>query len=87
VSAALKPSQRLTRAELIDLLLHNHLGIRFEVIGGWATSERGAAFLIGKSINRLRKLRYSGKGPPTIKVGGKVLYPLDGLSLYLAGEK
>lgn len=50
---------------------------------GYVTEE-SAAIVLDVKIPTLRNQRSKRIGPPFCKVGGTVLYPLDGLRRYLA---
>lgn len=50
---------------------------------GYVTEE-SAAIVLDVKIPTLRNQRAKRTGPPFCKVGGTVLYPLDGLRKYLA---
>lgn len=43
------------------------------------------AQLLRQPESTVRYWRYLGKGPPSVKVGRRVLYPQDGLGKWLAG--
>lgn len=48
-----------------------------------AVGEREAAKMIGVSARTLWEWRRRGTGPHHRKVGGRVLYPIDGLKQFL----
>ena len=47
------------------------------------STKEAAQYLGLKSYNTLEKWRMVGKGPRFIKIGGKILYPLQFLDEYL----
>ena len=49
-------------------------------------TEEAVAELRGRKITALRNERAKGDGPPWIRFGKTVLYPLDGLREYLAAN-
>jgi hypothetical protein len=51
-----------------------------------AVSEREAARLIGVTPRTLYARRGDGSGPPWRRLGGRILYPIDGLRAWLAGD-
>ncbi len=46
-------------------------------------SQKEAARLLGKSSGWLRKLALADGGPPRVKLGRSVLYPLKGLRTWI----
>jgi hypothetical protein len=59
---------------------------RIRVTPAGLADPQNAAVFLGLKVKTLANWRSEGRGPPWVKIGGRVRYPFDGLQKAARGE-